>query len=94
MAIPPYMIPPNSWAAQAQYEYAALAHAQAQAQQQAMAQMHAHSQIPPHFPGQQQQMQMGIIPPAKPDIMTEEKLNEKGKLLFIVKKYVLIFTMF
>lgn len=71
MAIPPYMLPPNPWAQlMAQQQAIAAAHAQQQmhAQQLAATQI----QIPP--------MQgMGNFGPPKPDIITEEKLQEKAQ---------------
>lgn len=73
MSIPPYMLPPNDqWTATlfAQQQYAA-------AQQQAMqAQMASQMQgMPAGIPGQ-----MGHLPGiAPPDIITEDKLQEKCK---------------
>lgn len=96
MSIPPYMIPPNAWAAQlmAQQQAYAAAHAQ-------QAQLHAQQQManqiqqipPPGAPlpqaghangipvpavGGVPQPQLGQIPTPKPDILTEEKLQEKA----------------
>lgn len=96
MSIPPYMIPPNAWAAQlmAQQQAYAAAHAQ-------QAQLHAQQQManqiqqipPPGAPlpqavhangipvpavGGVPQPQLGQIPTPKPDILTEEKLEEKA----------------
>lgn len=109
MAIPPYMIPPNPWAAHmmaAQQQAYVAAHAQQamHAQMQSAVQL---QQIPPGMPGMtpqqaqqqvqqqqqqqaQQQQQLGQaqqLPPGavpapiipKPDIMTEEKLQEKAQ---------------
>lgn len=64
MSLPPYLLGPNPWAMMAQQHLAA-AHAQAQV---AAAQAHAHAlqqQIPPPHP--------------KSDVMTEDKLQEKGE---------------
>lgn len=65
MSLPPYLLGPNPWATMmAQHQFAA-AHAQAQA---AAAQAHAHAlqqQMPP--------------PSVKPDVVTDDKLQEKGK---------------
>lgn len=72
MSIPPYLLGPNPWATMmAQQQLAAAAHAQAQV---AAAQAHAHAlqqQIPPPHP--------------KSDIVTEDKLQEKGNLLLLNK---------
>lgn len=85
MSLPPYMIPPNAWAAQIH------AYAAAQAQQ---AHLHAQQmanqiqQIPPPgaplpppsqvgMPPQAGQPQLGQIPTPKPEL-TEEKLHEKA----------------
>lgn len=93
MSLPPYMIPPNAWAAQIMAQQQAQAYAAAAQAQQA--QMHAHqmaNQIqqipppgaplppPPHqvgIPPQAVQAQLGQIPTPKPDI-PEEKLQEKA----------------
>lgn len=85
MAIPPYMIPPNQWAAHmmAQQQVFAVQQAQAQAQaqqqQQQQAAVHLHAQ---QLAASQMQLPpMGHIPPGppKPDpVLTEEKLQEKG----------------
>lgn len=75
MAIPPYMMPPNPWAAHmmAQQQAQAFAAAQAQMQQQMMPPQI--QQIPPG--GTNGQMPMPML--MKPDIMTEEKLQEKSQ---------------
>lgn len=80
MAIPPYMIPPNPWLPQMM--------AQAQAQQQAQAFAQAHAQQMHAQQIAQMQMPQGV-PPAqlnniptpnpKPEIITEEKLQEKAQ---------------
>lgn len=75
MSIPPYLLGPNPWATMMAQQHLAAAHAQAQAA--AAAQAHAHAlqqQMPPPHP--------------KPDIMTEDKLQEKGKLY--IKLYCLL----
>lgn len=70
MSLPPYMLGGNAWAAmmaQQQLVVAAQQQHQRAAQQQAAAVHAAHQQalhIPPPLP--------------KPDVMTEEKLQEKG----------------
>lgn len=91
MSIPPYMIPPNAWAAQLMAQQQAQAYAAAQAQQ---AHLHAHQmanqiqQIPPPgaplppptqvgMPPQAGQPQLGQIPTPRPEL-TEEKLQEKA----------------
>ena len=80
MAIPPYMLPPAPWAAQLMVQQQAFAAAQAQQQ----AQMHAHQmanqiqQIPPPGAPLPPSAQIGHIPTPKPEIITEEKLQEKG----------------
>lgn len=64
MSIPPYLLGPNPWATMMAQQHLAAAHAQAQV---AAAQAHAHAlqqQIPPPHP--------------KSDVMTEDKLQEKG----------------
>lgn len=69
MSIPPYLLGPNPWATMMAQQHLAAAHAQAQV---AAAQAHAHAlqqQIPPPHP--------------KSDVMTEDKLQEKGILFFI-----------
>lgn len=79
MAIPPYMLPPNPWAAQlmAQQQVFAAAHAQ-----QAMhAQMASQMQMQPGVQAGMQSTQMGHIPSPKQDIVNEEKLQEKCKWL-------------
>lgn len=66
MSMPPYLLGPNPWAQMMAQQQLAAAHAQAQAVA-AQAQAHAHAmqqQMPPPHP--------------KPDIMTEDKLQEKG----------------
>lgn len=68
MSIPPYLLGPNPWATMMAQQHLAAAHAQAQAA--AAAQAHAHAlqqQMPPPHP--------------KPDIITEDKLQEKGKYI-------------
>ncbi|XP_038114619.1 pre-mRNA-processing-splicing factor 8 [Culex quinquefasciatus] len=80
MAIPPYMIPPNQWAAHMMAQQQAFAVQQAQAQQQHAQHMHAQQlaatqmQIPPP---------MAPIPPPgppKPDpVLSQEKLMEKAQ---------------
>lgn len=108
MSLPPYMIPPNAWAAQIMAQQQAQAYAAAAQVQQA--QMHAHQmanqiqQIPPpgaplsvpmtngsvsglsqggiggsNNVGGINQAQLGQIPTPKPDIITEEKLQEKAQ---------------
>lgn len=107
MSLPPYMIPPNAWAAQIMAQQQAQAYAAAAQVQQA--QMHAHQmanqiqQIPPpgaplpvpmtngsvgmpqggivgsNSVGGINQAQLGQIPTPKPDIITEEKLQEKAQ---------------
>ncbi|KAH1004184.1 hypothetical protein HUJ04_003975 [Dendroctonus ponderosae] len=65
MSMPPYLLGPNPWAQMMAQQQLAAAHAQAQA---AAAQAHAHAmqqQMPPPHP--------------KPDIMTEDKLQEKAQ---------------
>lgn len=78
MAIPPYMIPPNPWAAHmmAQQQAQAFAAAQAQMQQQmASAQIQT---IPNGMPAPTNgQIPAPILP--MPDIMTEDKLQEKSQ---------------
>lgn len=80
MAIPPYMIPPNPWAAHmmAQQQAQAFAVAQQAQMQQQMASAQI-QQIPPGgIPvATNGQMPAPILP--KPDIMTEEKLQEKSQ---------------
>lgn len=95
MSLPPYMLPPNPWAAQimAQQQaqaYAAAAHAQ-QAQLHAQQMANQIQQIPPPGAPLPQQplsgpaglgmvgQQLGHIPTPKPDIITEEKLQEKAQ---------------
>lgn len=67
MSLPPYILGPNPWATMmAQQQLAAVAQAQA-----AAAQAHAHAlqqQMPPPHP--------------KSDVMTEDKLQQKGILIF------------
>jgi pre-mRNA-processing factor 8 len=88
MSIPPYMLPPNPWAAHvmAQQQAQAFAHAQ---------QIHAHqmaaaSQMQQQQQQQQQQQIPGLPPPPQPPIVgqipnipkpdiTEEKLQEKSQ---------------
>lgn len=86
MAIPPYMIPPNPWAAHMMAQQQAQAFAAAQAQQAAMHQQIASQiqQIPAGMPlangngaTQSQTSPPTILP--KPDIMTEDKLQEKSQ---------------
>lgn len=74
MAIPPYMLPPNPWAAHmmAQQQAFAAAHAQ-QAMHAQMASV-AQMQIPPTV-----QNQFGNLPMPKVDIITEEKLQDKSQ---------------
>lgn len=84
MALPPYMIPPNSaWAAHMMAQQQAQVFAQAQ--QAAMQQQIASAQIQQIPPGMQPVTTNGTqLPPGssiipKPDIMTEEKLQEKSQ---------------
>lgn len=66
MSIPPYLLGPNPWATMMAQQHLAAAHAQAQAAAAAQAHVHAlQQQMPPPHP--------------KPDVMTEDKLQEKGK---------------
>lgn len=84
MALPPYMIPPNSWAAhmmvQQQAQVFAAAQQQAMQQQMASAQI---QQLPPGVTavngsnGGQPQMPPPTL--LKPDVMTEDKLQEKSQ---------------
>lgn len=90
MAIPPYLIPPNPWAAQMMAQQQA--QVQAQAFAAAQAQMLGQSpQLPPGMT-QLQPVPPGVAPGAAgtnghlpapilpiPDIMTEEKLQEKSQ---------------
>lgn len=78
MAIPPYMLPPNPWAAQlmAQQQAFVAAHAQ-----QAM---HAQIASQMQMQGGMQPTQLGHIPTPKPDIVNEEKLQEKCKIPIIL----------
>nr|CAH7714038.1 unnamed protein product [Callosobruchus chinensis] len=65
MSLPPYLLGPNPWATMMAQQHLAAAHAQAQV---AAAQAHAHAlqqQMPPPHP--------------KPDVMTEDKLQEKAQ---------------
>lgn len=72
MAIPPYMIPPNPWLpqmmAQAQHQAFAAAHAQ---------QMHAQQIAQMQMPAAQ--LNNIPTPNSKPDLVTEEKLQEKAQ---------------
>lgn len=90
MAIPPYMIPSNPWAAQmmaAQQQAFAAAQAQQQAAMQQQMQSAQMQQIPPPgmppMNGQPPPSVGGVPLPSpiipKPDIMTEEKLQEKSQ---------------
>lgn len=90
MAIPPYLIPPNPWAAHMMAQQQAQVQAQAFA---AAAQAQMLGQQPPQMPPTSAQMQPGIpgVGPATnghlpatpiipmPDIMTDEKLQEKSQ---------------
>lgn len=70
MSLPPYLLGPNAWATMMAQQHLAAAHAQAQV---AAAQAHAHAlqqQMPPPHP--------------KSDIITEDKLQEKGKSISLV----------
>lgn len=72
------MLPPNPWAAHmiAQQQAFAAAHAQQAMHAQQMAnQQQQMQQMPPGMP----QAQLGNIPTPKPDIITEEKLQEKSQ---------------
>lgn len=74
MSIPPYLLGPNPWATMMAQQHLAAAHAQAQV---AAAQAHAHAlqqQIPPPHP--------------KADVMTEDKLQEKGSCSVYSKIFV------
>lgn len=67
MSLPPYILGPNPWATMMAQQQLAAVHAQAQV---AAAQAHAHAlqqQMPPPHP--------------KSDIITEDKLQEKGKCM-------------
>lgn len=69
MSLPPYLLGPNPWATMMAQQQLAAVHAQAQA---AAAQAHAHAlqqQMPPPHP--------------KSDVMTEDKLQQKG--IFFIK---------
>lgn len=88
MAIPPYMLPPSPWAAHmmAQQQAFAAAHAQQamHAQQIATQQHQQQQQLQQMPPGMQappgmQTTSLGSIPTPKPDIITEEKLQEKSQ---------------
>lgn len=85
MSIPPYMIPPNPWAAHmmAQQQAFVAAHAQQAAMQQQIHSAAQLQQIPPGMPGAPQpQLPPGAVPSPvipKPDIITEEKLQEKSQ---------------
>lgn len=82
--IPPYMLPPNPWAAhimaqqqQQQMHAQMAAHAQQQQQQQ-MQHAQMASQIMGMPPGISQSQMVGQYPTPKSDILTEDKLNEKS----------------
>lgn len=80
MSIPPYLLGPNPWATMMAQHQLAAAHAQAQV---AAAQAHAHAlqqQIPP--------------PSVKPDIVTDEKLQEKSTLVEQTRKIKLVIISF
>lgn len=87
MAIPPYILGPNAWASmmvQQQAAHAQLAAAQAHAQAHAQAQVvaqaqaaHAHAQM---HALQQAQQPVPMPLPKQPEVLTEEKLQEKGRL--------------
>ena len=71
MSLPPYILGPNPWATMMAQQQLAAAHVQAQV---VAAQVHAHvlqQQIPPPHP--------------KPDIITEDKIQEKGKQQLVTK---------
>lgn len=100
MAIPPYILTPNTWASMMVQQQAAhaqmaaaQAHAQAHAQAQVVAQAqaaHAHAQM--QAVHQLQQAQQPVVPvpmplPKPPEILTEDKLQEKG--LFCLRTEVL-----
>ncbi|XP_055686190.1 pre-mRNA-processing-splicing factor 8 [Lutzomyia longipalpis] len=85
MAIPPYMIPPNSWAAQLMAQQQAFA-AGLHAQQQAFSaqQIPPPGQMPPQAPAGitppgALPPKIAVPPPQKLDVMTEEKLQEKSQ---------------
>ena len=78
MSLPPYLLGPNPWAqmmAQQQAAHAQLAAAQAHAQAAAQAQAahHAHMQA---MSGQGPPLPQ---PPKQPEVLSEDKLQEKGK---------------
>lgn len=84
MALPPYMIPPNSWAAHmmAQQQAQVFAAAQQQAMQQQMASAQI-QQLPPGVAAVNGsngvQSQMPPPPLLKPVVVTEDKLQEKSQ---------------
>lgn len=83
MSIPPYLLGPNPWAtmmAQQQAAHVQLAAAQAQAQAQAHAQAAAQAQAAHHA---HMQAMTGTGPPLpqlpkQPEVLSEDKLQEKG----------------
>lgn len=84
MALPPYMIPPNSWAAQLMAQQQAFAAVHAQQQAFSAQQIPPAGQMPPQAPPGitppgPLPPKMSVPPPQKVDIMTEEKLQEKAQ---------------
>ena len=90
MSIPPYLLGPNPWAQMMAHQQAhaqlAAAQAHAQAAAQAQAAHHAHMQAMSGGPPLPQ-------PPKQPEVLSEDKLQEKGTIfkICLLKSYANIF---
>lgn len=85
MSIPPYLLGPNPWATMMaqQQAHAQLAAAQAHAQAAAQAAHHAHMQAVAGPPLPQM--------PKQPEVLSEDKLQEKGNVFFQKNNYNIVF---